>query len=318
MIARGELVRRFEVEVAKYVGAQDGVAVSCGTAALTLALRALRLKEGGEAVLPTYVCRNVLEAVVEAGLVPVLCDVEMDWCMSPALTARVVSSRSAVIVLVHLFGIRIPAEPFRKFGLPVVEDACQSFAPGISGDLTVYSFHATKCLTTSEGGMVVSRDSDLIARMRDLRDGGASPGYRLAAPLSDLSAALGLSQLTRYGDFLHRRRLIADRYFRALESPGVRLPSAIASRSMWYRFPLRVPGPFDELQSSFRRAGVEVRHGVDSLLHWTTSGPTNRTNYPNAERLFEETLSLPIYPSLSASEQQSVVSACTQVLEESA
>lgn len=314
MVAQGEVVRQFEDEAGRYLGLVGGVAAGSGTAALTLALRALQLGEGAEVVIPTYVCSNVVESVWSAGYVPVPCDAGEEWNMTLESVAAVLSRRTRAIVLVHTFGIAIDTQAFRQFELPIIEDACQAFGArvdgrpvGTMGDVGVVSFHGTKCLTTGEGGMAISPRHVLVERMRELRDGKRAPGPRIAAPMSDLQAALGLNQLRRYDQFLARRKRLAERYFRSLSGLQVRLPLGVRDRSIFFRFPVRAYEDFAVIQRHFAQFGVHIRRGVDALLHHTVL--RSHQDLPGAERLYAETVSLPIYPALTLKEQDIVIDA---------
>jgi UDP-4-amino-4-deoxy-L-arabinose-oxoglutarate aminotransferase len=316
MIAQGKLVREFEVKVAQYLGVADGVAVNSGTAALVLALKALGVGPNCEVIIPTYVCKSVAEAVISAGARPILCDVGDEWNMTVETVALKVTPRTAAIIVVHIYGIPADTYSFKKFGVPIIEDACQAFGASIHGakvgtigTIGVFSFHATKCLTTGEGGMAVSNDPDLIERMRVLRDGlNFALGERVASPMTDLQAALGLSQLSRYSEFLSRRKEIADLYFTKLSECHVQLPKAIREKSIFFRFPLRVQGDFDMHRQQFEKLGVHVRRGVDALLHRIMG--LDKHLFPVAEKLFAETVSIPIYPALKEKEVETVIEAC--------
>jgi UDP-4-amino-4-deoxy-L-arabinose-oxoglutarate aminotransferase len=320
MIAQNHQVRLFEKTCAQYLGVPDGVATGSGTAALTLALHALDLKPVTEVVLPTYVCRNVAEAVLTMGYSPVLCDVGKHWTMTPKKVAQVVTRKTGAIILVHLYGIPVDLDGFKRFDLPIIENACQAFGARIGsqmvgsiGTLGVFSFHATKCLTTGEGGLVVSHERRLLEKMRKLRDGGNLLRSRVPSPMTDMQAALGMSQLSRYPAFLKRRRLIAERYFEALSDCPVALPDAVRNESIFFRFPIRVSGKFGVIRKRFAEKGVHVRQGVDALLHRFMNQPPKK--FLNAEHLFSETISLPIYPTLTEEEQKTVIQACREVWE---
>jgi len=317
-IDQNHRVRLFEKACAQYLGVPDGVAVGSGTAALTLALCALELKTRKEVVLPTYVCRNVVEAILTAGYSPVLSDVGEYWTITPEKVAQVITRKTGAIIVVHLFGIPVDLEGFKKFDLPIIENACQAFGArikmekvGSMGTLGVFSFHATKCLTTGEGGMAVAHEQWLLEKMRKLRDGGNLPASRLPSPMTDLQAALGLSQLSRYPIFLRRRRFIAEHYFEVLSDCPVALPVRMRHESIFFRFPIRVPGNFGMIRQRFAEKGIHVRQGVDALLHRFMN--QSQKKFPNAERLFAETVSLPIYPALTEREQRRVIRACREV-----
>lgn len=317
MIAQGERTSAFEWEMASWVGAAGGVATSSGSAALQLALTALEVGAGHEVVLPSYVCPSVQEAVVAAGAQPVLCDVGRDWVMTPSDAAAVVGKRTRALVVPHLYGIFADLGAFRAFGLPIVEDCAQAVdARGrrrIEGDVAVFSFHPTKCLTTGEGGMAVSKDAALVAQLRRLRDGETDASRRrLFAPLSDIAAELGLCQLARYEQGLLRRRRIVERYRSALADVAqLGLPTLGHDRSMYFRFPLRAGGGAERYQARFAQRGVAVRRGVDKLLHRLRG--LSDTRFPRSVEHFETTVSLPIYPSLDDEQLERCTRAAREV-----
>lgn len=338
MIAEGRQVEAFERSVAETAECAGAVATGSGTAGLVLALEALSMPAGSEVILPTYACPAVLDAVLAVGAIPVLCDVGPCWNMTVETAARKLSPRTGAVIVVSTFGIRNPPGPYRDLNVPIIEDRCQEFRPpgcesagrselrraqespgsvaeGEMGDVQVYSFHGTKCLTTGEGGMAVSGRTELAEAMRAIRDGhgeAVPPSRCRGARMSDLQAALGLSQLARYEEFLARRRRIADHYFEALEGLAFELPRDVLSTSMFFRFPLRWRADFDHLRAQFGERKIQVRKGVDTLLHRTCG--LEQDEFPEAEKLFAETVSLPIYPALDDQDRDRVVEACHELV----
>lgn len=313
-IAQGRLVRAFEVEVAARLGRAHGVATSSGTAALVLALRGLGLGAGQEVVLPSYVCHAVYEAVLTVGATPVLCDVEGDFTMTPRTVERVATSALAAVVVVHTFGVPVDTSAFRSLGVPLIDDVCQAFGAAISpgAAVTCASFHATKLLTTGEGGMALTDDPALHDRMRLLLDGDASaPHVRVPSPMTDLQAALGRSQLGRYDSFLRRRREIADAYFTELRGLAVELPERVRERSIFFRFPLRAPGSFEELRARYAERGIHVRQGVDAALHQALG--LAPAAFAATEKTLSETLCLPILPSMTDDDVARIVRATREI-----
>jgi UDP-4-amino-4-deoxy-L-arabinose-oxoglutarate aminotransferase len=302
MIAQGSRVAQLERKIAEYDGSAGSVATASGTAALTIALRALDVA-GAEVIVPTYVCGSVADAVAAAGARVAYCDVSESWIMTAESVAPFMTARTRAIVVVHLFGVTADTDSLARFGLPVIDDYCQAFgAPrlGVGADLRVYSFHATKCLTTGEGGAVSARDPDILGRMRALA--GRS------APLSDLQAALGLSQLGRYDAFLRERATQADEYFSEIPRAVTERLASLRRRSMFFRFPLRIAAAgdvFDDARRFFGEAGIAVRRGVDTLLHRQTSLGDDR--FPGAVRCYEETLSIPLRPGLTPAERERII-----------
>ena len=218
MIASLEKTKEFERALASRVEASGSISTSSGTAALLLCLKALGIgaSSDDEVILPTYVCPTVMQAVVAAGAKPVLCDSGELWNATERTIAERFSPRTKAIISVNIFGISAQLASLRKYPHLIIEDHCQSFGlhEPIFGSAAFYSFYATKCLTTGEGGAAAFLDRDLLSRANRLRGNYAVPGR-----LSDLQAALGLSQLSRYDQMLSRRRHIAARYFNELPKP---------------------------------------------------------------------------------------------------
>jgi len=320
MIGEGDAVARFERAVADYLGLSGGVAASSGTQALYYALKALGAGRGGEVVLPTFVCRAVLDAVTDTGARPVFCDIGDDWCVGPDTVRPHITDKTRAVIVVHTYGVSADVEGVCRLGAPVIEDCCPSFGGeadgrklGTFGAVCVLSFYATKMLTTGEGGMVLSGDAGLLEKMRELKNGGADlAAGRRRHPMTDIQAALGLSQLARYDQFLARRRRIADLYFGRLAGLKVRVPDLVRGRSIFFRFPLRVADGYEKYPSLFAAEGIDVaRGGVDFLLHERSGEPAG--SLPNASRLFRETLSIPIYPAMRDEDAERVADACTRI-----
>ncbi|MBK9517847.1 MAG: DegT/DnrJ/EryC1/StrS family aminotransferase [Anaeromyxobacter sp.] len=318
MLGQGALARRLEQRLAGWVGAAEAVAVGSATAALVLALRGLGVGPGHEVILPTYVCVSVLEAVLSCGATPVLCDVGDDWVVRAADAARHLGPRTRAVIVPHQYGVFAEVGAFRALGVPIIEDCAQALGAAgsrpLEADVAVLSLHPTKCLTAGEGGLAAARDPALAEVLRRLRDGSReAPCARVPAPLSDLAAALALSQLDRYPEGLERRRRLAARYAAALEvaAPACLRRPAMA-RSMFFRFPVAPAGGLEGCQAAFLARGVQVRRGVDLLLH-RAMGLDDRL-FPVAVAHFASTVSLPIHPALTPAEEDRCVEAAAAVL----
>jgi dTDP-4-amino-4,6-dideoxygalactose transaminase len=214
---------------------------------------------------------------------------------------------------VHALGISVDVPALSTLGVPIIEDCCQALGAvrahrrlPIGGAAAIYSFNATKCIATGEGGAVAARDPDLAARVRAVLEHS-----RVPSAFTDLQAALGISQLSRYEENLERRRRIADHYFEALPPDLTAALRAVRDHSMFYRFPLRLRNlDFTSLQARCARRGVAIRRGVDALLHRARELPDTR--FPHASQRFEETVSIPLYPSLTHAEQARVSRAVSE------
>lgn len=318
MLAQGDLARELEHTLSSWVKCAGGVAAGSGSAALVMALHGVGVRAGDEVVLPSYVCRSVLEAVLAAGGVPILCDIGKNWVITADCAAKRITSRTKAVIVPHMYGIFADIESFRSLRVPLIEDCAQALdgdgRRSVSADVAVFSFHPTKCLTAGEGGMAVSPDPGIVARMRALRDGTKSMDQgRLFSPLSDISASLALSQLRRYAAGLARRAQIACAYLDALDrSAPDCLNRQVLERSMFFRFPVRIKGGLDACQEAFLRKGIHVRRGVDFLLHRSIGYAD--TDFPLTVDLFRTTVSLPIYPALTAEEVDRCVGCAAEVL----
>jgi len=291
-LADGKLRTQFEAGIAAVTGGSSVVATTSGTQAAVFCLKHLGISSGDEVIIPTYVCCQVREAVLSVGATPIYCDSGVNWNADRSAIRSVLSARTKAVILVNIYGIQNESE---DLGVPVIEDHCQSL--GVAPLRSVagfYSFHATKCITTGVGGAAVFRETALVP----------STVPQLSA-LSDIAAALGIAQLSRYSQMLERRAQIANRYF--AELPG-ELTSCLRNLlSVYFRFPLRIVSQFERVRSAIESQGVCVRRGVDKLLH--RDAGLHDYQFPNAVKHFNETLSIPIYPSLTDDEAGLVIQA---------
>lgn len=310
MIASGLMHSEFERLLAEYIGVKNVVAVGSGTVALQLVLLALGTRPGDNIILPTYVCHSVIDAVRSVGAVPIICDISSHWVMIPELVAPLINKNTRAIILVHIFGIAIDATPFIELGVPLIEDCCQAFVANINGinvgnqgAIAIFSFHATKCLTTGEGGAIASNDQGLMKKVRQL----LMDNY-IASPMSDIQAALGVSQLQRYSEFLVARRKIATKYFKELPDTFTNKIKKMKEKTIFFRFPIQIfDMDFEKVRMNFKSEDIIVCRGVDQLLH-RRNGEDDR-KYINSVQCFNETLSLPIYPGLNKEQQLKIIRA---------
>jgi UDP-4-amino-4-deoxy-L-arabinose-oxoglutarate aminotransferase len=198
-------------------------------------------------------------------------------------------------------------------GYPLIEDCCQHLGENYQsvdqnhrGILSVFSFHATKCLTTGEGGAVATNNTHLAKRIE-------AACQQVPPQISDLQASLGLSQLARYPDMLEIRRQIANHYLQTISKHSLEDTYRIAHRTMWFRFPLLLKSQnFVDVQASFESSGISVRRGIDRLLHRSLNQSDQM--FPNAAKLYEKTLSIPIYPALDRAQQDQIINATNNIL----
>lgn len=317
MLAQGELVRKFEQITSDWVCASDGVAVSSGAAGLVLALLALKISKGDEVVIPSYVCTSVLDAVLFVEARPVLCDVSKNWVVEYSNIENLITDKTKALVLPHMYGIFLDVASFKHLTIPIIEDCAQAIDDkhkrSIQGDLAIMSFHPTKCLTTGEGGMLVSNNKELLNSARLIRDGSIDNcNGRYFSPMSDISAALGISQLNRYSEVIKRRNVLARGYIECLERyiPESLYGDAL-NKSMYFRFPIKVSGGVTRFKELFEKKNICIRRGVDKLLHRIMN--LDDAAYYNSVENYESTISLPIYPAMTDTEHQQCLDAIKKI-----
>lgn len=321
MLAQGRQVEKFEHAVARFLNLKHGIALSSGTAALHLALLALNVKAGDEVLIPTYVCSALMHAVRNIGGKPVLLDTDPnDLSLNVSEIRNKKTRKTRALIFAHPFGYPLELSEILRLGIPVIEDIAPSIGAklnrkkvGNAGKLTITSFYATKMLTTGEGGMVLTDSKSLAGKVRSYRCYDEQKNWHdsFNYKMTDFQGALGLSQLKKILTFLQRRREIARRYdsflkqFRDVSLPE--LPKG--ARPSWHRFLFRHPEG-ERIIRQLNQKGIAARKPVFKPLH-QYSGVKN---FPGANLLHREMVSLPVYPSLTHFEIKTILSALEKIL----
>jgi len=345
-VTTGPEVTAFEAELAQWVGATYAVGVSSCTAAIEIALRALRLPPNSPVLISTLTFCGAIHAIVHAGHRPVLVDIDPQNLMpSPVTIAVAAGHRPQAMVALHYGGHGAALlESAKAAGLPmsrIVEDAAHAIGTEIGGKrvggfsaATCFSFYATKNLPIGEGGMITTDDADLASEARRLRLHGMSddawrrymPGgswrYSVAgdgikANMTDVQASIGRVQLRSLEAWQGRREKLAMAYDAGLERiPGIRLPARpIDGRHAWHLYVVRVGPDFgmgrDELMSALAEQGIysSVHFIPNHTQPYFRRFLDAEASYPNADAAFNEILSLPFYPSLTMGEVDRVCDA---------
>jgi perosamine synthetase len=336
-IGRGRMVRAFASALEQATRRRFGVMTDTGSAALLLTLKALGVGGGDEVVIPAFICRAVLNAVLASGARPILADIDpSDMTMDPVAARSVLTPSTKAVVVAHMFGAPAPMQAFASFPVPVVEDAASSIgaklagAPvGSFGVASILSFASTKMVTAGQGGAVLTDDQSLATRIAGLLDydsdvipnaesGAGEKGSACAAfnhQLTDVPASVGVTQLARLGEFLHRRRAIAERYDAGLRDlAGVTLPHPREGAvHAYFRYILTMDRDTAALASELQSEGLDARSGVAHFLPDYLHLPAD--GFPGASSIRSKLLSLPIFPSLTEEEITTVCArtrlACT-------
>ena len=342
-LTSGPEVAAFETEFASFVRSPHALALNSGTAALHLALAVAGIGPGDEVLLPVNTFAATAEVIVHLGATPVFCDILPTLNMDPAEVERKLTPRSRVLLPVHIAGqpadLAALRDLARRHHLWVIEDAAHALPArfgddwigGIS-DCVCFSFYATKTLTTCEGGMLTTPHADWAARARRLARHGMAPAassaltwnYEVLEPgykynLADPLAALGRAQLRRQMELWQKRKNLAAEYIRHLSGcPEIQFPESHpqAQSACHLMIVLLNLGKISWTREAVSRRMREL--GVETSVHFKPlhQHPWYRRKYhlreedfPRASRLCARCLSLPLYPGLSASDQDHVVKA---------
>jgi len=313
-IAEGAIVQKFEQSFVDYLNIQHAVATSSGTSALHLALLALDVGAGDEVIIPSYVCCALLNAVNYTGATPILADICPDtYNIDAADVKKCLSNRTRAIIVPHLFGLAADLDSLLALGVPLIEDCAQAVGAeyaqcpvGTFGVAAIYSFYATKVITTGEGGMVVSNSQDIADKIRDLKTYDQKDGYnvRFNYKMADIQAALGLAQLERLESFIRRRRAIAEHYTQSLNALGLGLPPE-DSGHIFFRYVLGLKTNSSSWIQALARQGIGCERPVFLPLH----RQMKRIGCPASEKAWKNSLSIPIYPSLTDGDVAKVIDA---------
>jgi perosamine synthetase len=270
-LSLGPKLEEFERSVTDYLGIGNAVAVSSGTSGLHLCIRALGIGEGDEVIVPSFAFIAVTNVIRYERAIPVFADVDPEMLnLDPSRIQALITARTKAVLLVHTFGC--PAELpeiidiARRNHLCVIEDSCEAIGAeydgrkvGTHGDLAVFGFYPNKQITTGEGGMIVTDDSELARSCRILRNQGRSHadewlqhtelGYNYR--ISEMNCALGIEQIKRIESILEKRAAIATKYDARLgPCPDVKLPLLAAPRRRlsWFVYVVRLGAEFSRLQ----------------------------------------------------------------------
>lgn len=352
-ITTGPKVKKFETLLQSYLECPNISLLSSGTAGLHLALLNLNLKPGDEVITTSFTFIATLNTIVLAGGTPVLVDVERDtYNMDVTQIEDAITPRTKAIVPVHFAGAPVNLDPLyalaHRYGLRVIEDAAHAIGAkykgkkiGSFGDTQVFSFHPNKNITTGEGGCISSQDKELVRYVNVLKFHGIdreswnrfskegsqlydviTPGFKYN--MMDLQAALGIHQLPMLDDFTNKRTNLVKKYRDALgdwEELILPQPPSYDHHHAWDLF---APTLNSEKTSLSRNELIDQlkEDNIGAGLHWQaphlfsfyqqTFG-FKKGNFPNAEYIADNVLSLPLFPQMTESDQDRVIRALKKI-----
>lgn len=354
-VTTGPKTKQFEADFIQYLGGGlEAVSVNSATAGLHLALEAIGIKEGDEVITTPYTFTATAEVIRYLGAHPVFVDIDpTTFNINPEKIEEKITAKTKAIVPVHFAGLACEMDKIlaiaKKHNLKVVEDAAHSLPTRynnkiigqLMSDFTVFSFYATKTITTGEGGMIVCRDPELAKRCRTMRLHGINRDafdrytskkpawyYEVVAPgfkynLTDIASAIGIHQLKKADKFQKRREDMAMKYNKELKDLDLVFPPQAKSGDLhsWHLYVLRLGKSVKISRDDFIQKMSDL--GVGCSVHfiplhlqpyWKETYRLSPNDFPHALANFERAVSLPLYTKMTDADQDRVIKAVKQIL----
>ncbi len=336
-LTEGEFTRKFENEFAKYIGVKHAVATTSCTRALELSLRILGIGPGDEIIVPDFTHPATGNVVFLVGARPVLVDIDLDtYNISSDAVAKAITPRTKAIIPVSLFGNPLEMKPLKelqqKHGFYIIEDAACSVGAEVDGekvgcqaDVTCFSFHPRKIITTGEGGMLVTNDDNIAEKARAHKVFGFTNSTRTTTIypgsnylFNNILGAIGLVQLAKIERIISSRLKAAENYTRLLSAvPRVRTPkmrNGTRHTFQSYCIYLEKQGIRDKLKQSLLQKNIETQIGTYALHLQPTYNGVKHTTLVNSTLAYENVLTLPLHGELTFDQQKYVVESISDFL----
>jgi UDP-4-amino-4,6-dideoxy-N-acetyl-beta-L-altrosamine transaminase len=361
-LTQGPRIKEFEDAICRYTGAKYAVAVSSGTAALHIAALAAGIKKGDEVITSPITFAASANCVLYCGGKPVFADIQPDTInINPEEIKKQITRKTKAIIPVHFAGYPCDLQEIRciaeRHNLVVIEDACHALGAEYKcngkwfkvgsckhSDMTVFSFHPVKHITTGEGGAITTNSKKLYEKLKALKNHGMYKGSVTAQKgpwyyeirelgfnyrITDFQCALGITQLNKINGFLERRRDLADRYNRTFSDlsdfVGTPYYADKTKKHAWHLYVLRLKSKslrqdkkriFEKLRA--QGIGVQV-HYIPVFYHpyYKKTLRCSAGDFPNSIRYYKEAMSIPLYECLSNTEQEKVIEVIKAVLKDS-
>jgi perosamine synthetase len=336
-LSLGPRLAEFEEKFAERVGARHASAVSSGTAALHLALRAVGVEDGDEVVTTPFSFVASANAIVFERAKPVFADIDpVTLNLDPDAAAAAITGRTKALLPVDIFGYPADLDAFERHGLPIVEDACEALggryadgAPiGSRSHPATFAFYANKQMTTGEGGMLTMGSAEHKERVDSERNQGRAPNmdwldhdrlgfnYRL----SDIACALGLAQLERLDELLAGRARVAGLYREALADTPLTLPCPDEGDAVrgWFVFVVQLPHELDRDSTidALRARGVQSKPylpAIHLMSYYRETFGHREGEFPVCEDVAARSVALPFFPEMTEDQVAHVAEALTAV-----
>lgn len=354
-VTTGPKTKQFEADFSAFLGGGlESISVNSATAGLHLALEACGIKEGDEVITTPYTFTATAEVIRYLGAHPVFVDIEKDsFNIDPKKIEEKITSKTRAIMPVHFAGLSCDMKPIltiaKKHNLKVIEDAAHALPTRyqdkligtLESDITVFSFYATKTITTGEGGMIVTRNPELAQRCKTMRLHGinrdafdrytsSKPAwyYEVVAPgfkynLTDIASSIGIHQLKKACQFQVRREEMAKKYIKAFEGLPLIMPGVAPGSDLhaWHLFVMRLDESLNISREEFIQKMVD--QGIGCSVHfiplhlqpyWRETYKLKDEDFPVALKNYKRAVSLPLYTKMTDADQDRVIEAVKKIV----
>lgn len=338
--SEGPFIQKFEESFATYVDRNYGIAVSNGSAALDIAIKALNIGHGDEVIIPTFTIISPAQSIISQGAIPVLVDCELDtWNMDVKQVEAKITSKTKAILVVHIYGLPVDMDPIldlcKKYNLLLIEDAAEMHGQtykgkkcGSFGDISIFSFYPNKLITSGEGGILVCNDLSLAKRCQKLRNLAFEPNGRRFVHeeigwnyrMTNMQAALALAQFEKIDIHLKRKIEIGKKYHEALknlEGFTLALPQTSFAENVYWIFGLVAKN--ENLKNELINKLTENQIGSRPFFWCMHEQPVfqkmglfQKESYPNAEKIARNGLYIPSGLGLEDEEIERVIEVLLQ------
>jgi UDP-4-amino-4,6-dideoxy-N-acetyl-beta-L-altrosamine transaminase len=353
-ITTGPTLRKFEEEFARHIGVKHAVAINSGTAALHISVSAAGIEKKDEVITTPFTFAATSNVVLFREGRPIFSDIKKDtYNIDPNEIKKQITPKTKAVIPVHFAGQPCDMDEIREIvddnNLIIIDDACHALGAEYKGkkigslsELSTFSFHPVKHITTGEGGMVTTNDDELAELLLMFRNHGINKdavkrfGQKgswfyemqylgLNYRLTDIQAALGLSQLKRLPEFIEKRGKIAERYNEAFESmPEIKAPHVKSDvKHAWHLYvillnPDKLNADRDRIFDALRAENIGVNvHYIPVHLHpyYREKLGYNEGQYPVTEEVFKNVITLPLFPKMNDEDAEDVITAVKKVIQ---